>query len=156
MYIFMIIILIIHAPIINVHALFQLNVSAFEALHDVFIVCTGNIKMHKLSVFDLRGLNISDSYDFSIWGNLSGFWMYKHCIHCVFLVSVISTHNIVIPVETLQHLFVSSILNESFISNPDRQHAKHNYIHNCLFHAKIRNKIYIPAQITIISYYHTK
>lgn len=55
MYIFMIIILIIHAPIINVHALFQLNVSAFEALHDVFIVCTGNIKMHKLSVFDLRG-----------------------------------------------------------------------------------------------------
>lgn len=66
MYIFMIIILIIHAPIINVHALFQLNVSAFEALHDVFIVCTGNIKMHKLSVFDLRGLNISDSYDFSI------------------------------------------------------------------------------------------
>lgn len=33
------IILIIHAPTINVHALFQLNVSAFEALHDVFIVC---------------------------------------------------------------------------------------------------------------------
>lgn len=42
-----------HAPIINmnnVHALFKLNVSAFEALHvDI------NFKMHKFAVFDLRG-----------------------------------------------------------------------------------------------------
>lgn len=62
------IILIIHAPTINVHALFQLNVSAFEALHDVFIVCDIK-KTHKLSVFDLRGLHISDSHDISIWVN---------------------------------------------------------------------------------------
>lgn len=46
-----------HAPIINinnVHALFKLNVSAFEALH-VFILCDINFKMHKFAVFDLRG-----------------------------------------------------------------------------------------------------
>lgn len=54
-----------HAPIINmnnVHALFKLNVLAFEALHvDI------NFKMHKFAVFDLRGgLKISDSHSFSI------------------------------------------------------------------------------------------
>lgn len=42
-----------HAPIINmnnVHALFKLNVSAFEALHvDI------NFKMHKFAVFDHGG-----------------------------------------------------------------------------------------------------
>lgn len=52
-----------HAPIINmnnVHALFKLNVSAFEALHvDI------NFKMHKFAVFD-HGLKISDSHSFSI------------------------------------------------------------------------------------------
>lgn len=43
-----------HAPIINinnVHPLFKLNVSAFEALH-VFILCDINFKMHKFAVFD--------------------------------------------------------------------------------------------------------
>lgn len=56
-----------HAPIINmnnVHALFKLNVLAFEALHvDI------NFKMHKFAVFDHGrggGLKISDSHSFSI------------------------------------------------------------------------------------------
>lgn len=57
-----------HALIINmnnVHALFKLNVSAFEALHvDI------NFKMHKFVVFDHGrgggGLKISDSHSFSI------------------------------------------------------------------------------------------
>lgn len=52
-----------HAPIINmnnVHALFKLNVSAFEALHvDI------NFKMHK-SWEGGGGLKISDSHSFSI------------------------------------------------------------------------------------------
>lgn len=91
-----------HAPIINmnnVHALFKLNVSAFEALHvDI------NFKMHKFAVFDLK-------FQIPTASQSEGtYTVYFVCFrHPQYL----------IPVETLQHLFVSSNLNKSFISNHD-------------------------------------
>lgn len=124
-----------HAPIINtnnVHALFKLNVSAFEALHvDI------NFKMHKFAVFDHgRGGGGVKNFRFPQLLNLR-----VHTLYILYVLDCVTKHpQYLIPVETFQHLFVSSILNKSFISNHDR-HAKHKYIHNhdnCVFHAKSR------------------
>lgn len=123
-----------HAPIINmnnVHALFKLNVSAFEALHvDI------NFKMHKFAVFDHgRGGGVKN-FRFPQLLNLR-----VHTLYILYVLDCVTKHpQYLIPVETFQHLFVSSILNKSFISDHDR-HAKHKYIHNhdnCVFHAKSR------------------
>lgn len=102
-----------HAPIINmnnVHALFKLNVSAFEALHvDI------NFKMHKFAVFDHgRGGGVKN-FRFPQLLNLR-----VHTLYILYVLDCVTKHpQYLIPVETLQHLFVSSNLNKSFISNHD-------------------------------------
>lgn len=100
-----------HAPIINmnnVHALFKLNVSAFEALHvDI------NFKMHKFAVFD-HGEGVKN-FRFPQLLNLR-----VHTLYILSVLDCVTKHpQYLIPVETFQHLFVSSILNKSFISNHD-------------------------------------
>lgn len=101
-----------HAPIINmnnVHALFKLNVSAFEALHvDI------NFKMHTFAVFDL-GRGGVKNFRFPQLLNLR-----VHTLYILYVLDCVTKHpQYLIPVETFQHLFVSSILNKSFISNHD-------------------------------------
>lgn len=102
-----------HAPIINmnnVHALFKLNVSAFEALHvDI------NFKMYKFAVFDLGGGGGVKNFRFPQLLNLR-----VHTLYILYVLDCVTKHpQYLIPVETLQQLFVSSILNKSFISNHD-------------------------------------